>query len=101
MTINKEREKRDWKIPRLTLDETVALQALHRGEANPEQQKKSLAAIIHKICMTHDETFHLENERICSWYQGRRSAGNFILKELMIDISKLREEKKNGRTSSK
>lgn len=100
MGIDREREMRDWRIPALTMDETFALQRLARGEADAEQQKKALAAIVHKICMTHDETFSLDSERLSSWYQGRRSAGNFILKELQIDLRKLREDKKDDGNSN-
>lgn len=99
MAIDFEREIRDWRLPKLTVDETIALQALHRGEANAEQQKKALAVIIHKICAVYDETFSLDNERLSCWYQGRRSAGNYILKELQIDLRKLREEE-NERSRS-
>lgn len=100
MGIDCEREIRDWRIPELTIDETFALQRLQVGQADAEQQKKALAAIVHKICGTHDETFSLDNERLSCWYQGRRSAGNFILKELQIDLRKLREDKNNDRNSS-
>jgi hypothetical protein len=97
--IDKEREKRDWRIPQPTFDETHALQCLAKGEANSEQQKKAIACIVHKICATHDETFHLDNERLSAWYQGQRSVGLRILKELQIDLMKERE-KQNVRTSS-
>jgi hypothetical protein len=69
-----------------------ALQALQRGEADPEQQRRALDWIIHKACMTYDQTFFpggAEGERYSNFAQGRRFVGTQIIKLLSLALSRL------------
>jgi len=89
---------KDWLIPEAKFSDTAAIQALSRGEANADQQKAAIKYIIEKVCMTYDETFHLTNERVSSFYQGRRFCGNQIIKEINIDLRALTEKLKQKET---
>lgn len=88
--------KKLWRIPKPTLDETIAIQALNKGVATEEQQKKALKCIVETICGYYDEPFSPESQRVTDFYLGRRNVASCILKEIAMPISKLvkREENK-------
>lgn len=55
--------------------DVAACQAMSQGVATPEQQVRAYRWIIEKGCMTYDETFHPEGERLSNFMQGRRFVG--------------------------
>lgn len=70
----------------------VALQALQRGEATPEQQKRALDAIINNFCLTYDLPYrrdHHETDFMC----GRMFVGQQIVKHLKINTALLEKKK--------
>lgn len=67
-----------------------ALQALERGEASPEQQKRALAWIINVGAMTYQDT-QMENDRDTSFANGRRFVGLRIVSLLRISLNALRK----------
>lgn len=69
-----------------------ALQALERGEADPDQQRRALDWIITKACRTYDMTFFpggLEGQRNSDLAQGRRFVGLQIVKLLKLALSRM------------
>ena len=65
-----------------------AIQALERGDANPDQQKRALAWIINELGMTYQPT-HFPDERNTTFANGRRYVGLILVECLKINVSKL------------
>lgn len=69
--------------------DVAAIQALGRGEANPDQQKRALDWIIQKAAGTYDISFRpggADGERETCFAEGRRFVGNQIVKALKISL---------------
>lgn len=63
----------------------TAIQALERGEASPEQQKRALKWIIDNAAQTHDVEYRSEphDHAFCS---GRRFVGLQIIKAIKLNL---------------
>lgn len=72
----------------------TALQALERGEANADQQKRALAWIINKACWTYESTYSPVSEHDSSFAQGRRFPGLQIIKMLKLNAAALARVKR-------
>lgn len=79
-------------IPRWEEADAHALQALERGNANPEQQKRALKWIIEGACLTYDYCDKPDNERLAAIFDGRRFAGLQIVKLIKINLSLLKRK---------
>ena len=93
--MNENKIKKSWRIPSITKAETIAIQALNKGNANESQQALALKCIIEKMCGYYDEPFHPESERFTNLYLGRRNVAAQIMKEIAMPISKLSEREEN------
>ncbi|BBP51242.1 hypothetical protein PHLH3_08680 [Pseudomonas sp. St386] len=79
----------DWELADVT-----ALQAMERGDANADQQKRALAWIINKACWTYESTYSPVSEHDGTFAQGRRFAGLQIVKLLKINAAAISRAKK-------
>ena len=79
----------DWDLADVT-----ALQALERGEASPDQQKRGLAWIINKACLTYESTYSPVSSHDGSFAQGRRFSGLQIIKMLKVNATAIARAKK-------
>jgi hypothetical protein len=73
-----------------------AIQALHRGEATPEQQKRALDWWINVACATYDLQYRpggQEGERDTSFALGRAFPGQQTVKLLRLNLNQLRKVK--------
>lgn len=68
-----------------------AIQALARGDASPEAQRRALDWIINAAAATYDQSFHPDNAQLTSFAEGRRFVGNQIVKLTKLDLSKLKK----------
>ena len=75
-----------WDIP-----DASALQALARGEATPDQQKRALDWFINRGAMTYEPTFHPGMPDASAFSEGRRFVGLQAVKLLHLNISQLRK----------
>lgn len=66
-----------------------AIQALARGDASPEAQRRALDWIINAASATYDQSFHPDNARLTDFAEGRRFVGNQIVKLTKLNLSKL------------
>lgn len=67
-----------WKLPIVNDSEIFALQALERGTANAEQQKRAIACIELKICASHRMSFYPgaeDGRRASDFAEGKRWVG--------------------------
>lgn len=79
----------DWDLADVT-----ALQAMERGEASPDQQKRGLDWIINKACLTYESTYSPVNAHDGSFAQGRRFSGLQIIKMLKLNAAAISLAKK-------
>lgn len=79
----------DWELADVT-----AMQALERGEANADQQKRALAFIINKACRTYEASYSPVREHDTSFAEGRRFAGLQIVKLLKLNAAAISRAKK-------
>lgn len=70
--------------------DVAALQALMRGDASPEQQKRALTWIIEKGAQTYEPEYKTDS-RDHAYCSGRRSVGLNIVFLLHADLSKLQQ----------
>lgn len=86
-------EHAPWKPPAYEDADATALQALARGTANPDQQKRVLDWIVTKACGTYDFPYRPGGEdRDTNIALGRMFVGQQIVKLLKIKIGLLRRE---------
>lgn len=85
-------ENSPWMPPRYELADVSALQALQRGEASAEQQRRALKWLIGPACGAYDMSYRPgeDGRRDTDFAEGRRFVGLQIVKLLNADISKLR-----------
>lgn len=84
-----------WRPPSYEDPDVVALQALARGNANLEQQKRALTWIIEQAAGTYGMSYRpggSEGDRDTVFAEGRRFVGNQIVKMLKLKIGQLRRE---------
>lgn len=86
-------EHSPWKPPAYEDADAAALQALARGTANSDQQKRALDWIVTKACATYDFPYRPGAEdRDTNLALGRMFVGQQIVKLLKIKIGLLRRE---------
>ena len=71
--------------------DAYAIQALERGEANPEQQKRALRWIVEEACQTYGFSMTPDIDRLSAIFDGRRFSGLQIVKLIKINMSKVKE----------
>lgn len=69
----------EWDTP-----DAAALQALARGDATPEQQKRALDWTINKAARAYDVSFQPDNPHGTDFFEGRRYVGLKIVELLKI-----------------
>jgi hypothetical protein len=76
-----------WKPPAADPADTAALQALARGNATADQQKRALDWIVIAACGTYDFAYRPgENDRDTNVALGRQFVGQQIVKQLKLKI---------------
>lgn len=76
-----------------TLADVAAIQALQRGEADPEQQKRALDFAIVTLADTYGDTF-LDSARESDFAQGKRKVGLLLVMAVKLNLTKF--EAPNG-----
>jgi hypothetical protein len=75
-----------WEIP-----DAGAIQALARGDASSDQQRRAIEFIVNSLCGTYDLSYRPESERATCFAEGRRFVGTQIVKLTKINLSKMRQ----------
>lgn len=73
--------------------DAAALQALGRGEASPEQQRRALRWIIEGAANTYDLSYRPQDTGAMAFSEGRRFVGLQMVKLLKFNLGALREAK--------
>jgi len=79
-----------------TLPVLSAVQALEKGEATPDQQKRFLTWLVNEACMTYAMTYQPEGDRQSAFAEGRRHVGRQVVKLLKLNPSIFRKATQNG-----
>ncbi len=72
-----------------------AIQALARGDASPEMQKRALEWIVNVAAMTYQPTF-MQGDRESAFAEGRRFVGLQVVKLTRINLNVIRKAKPNA-----
>ena len=90
-------EHAPWKPPAFDPADAAALQALARGTASTEQQKRALDWIVMKACGTYDFAYRpgSEGERDTCIALGRQMVGQQIVKLIKVKIGLLSETRRS------
>lgn len=70
-----------------------AVQALDRGEATPDQQKRALKWITEGAAQVGEDAFIPGHPETSQYLMGRQSVGKQIIKLLKLNLSQLRSHK--------
>lgn len=73
------------------IPDVAAVQALEKGTATPEQQRRALAWMVNNACGTYDLEYRTD-QRDHAFASGRRFVGLQVVKMLKINLSKLKKE---------
>lgn len=82
-----------WMPVEYDIADAAAIQAIVRGDATADQQKRAIDWIINRACGTYDQTFFpggAEGARNTDFAEGRRFAGNSIVKMTKLNLGALR-----------
>ena len=88
-------EHAPWRPPGYEDADVAAIQALSRGTANMEQQKRALAWIIERAAGTYDMSYRpggVDGERDTVFAEGRRFVGNQLVKMTKLKMGQTRRE---------
>jgi len=85
--------------PKYAFADVSAIQALVRGEANPEQQKRAIDWIIMQAARTYDLHYHPDSSRDTDFALGRAFVGMELVKMTKLDLAVLmKKERPNNET---
>lgn len=71
--------------------DAAAIQALHKGKATRDQQKRALDFILYRICEV-DEFEYRTNDRDHAFCSGKRSCGTQIKKLISVNLAAFKED---------
>lgn len=77
--------------------DVVAIQALSRGEATPDQQKRALDYVI-GAAGTYDLSYRPNSDRDTAFAEGKRHVGLQIVKLLKLNLAAIRQAKSTQET---
>ncbi len=85
-----------WVAPRFVKADIAAMQALSRGEATPEQQKRAINYIVVDLSGINKLSFHPASDggRGTAFAQGRWFIGNNIIEMTKILLSGMEDDSK-------
>lgn len=87
-------EHAPWLPAQYDLADAGAIQALARGDAPPDAQKRALRWIIENAAGTYEQSYRpgQEGERDTAFAEGRRHVGLNIVKLLKLNLQAMRDK---------
>jgi hypothetical protein len=83
-----------WEPVKWENSDAAAVQALYRGDATADQQRRALTWILETAAATYDMSFRpggLDGARASDFAEGRRFVGNQIRKLIVLNLSAFKE----------
>lgn len=82
-----------WKPTEWEPADVAAIQALVRGDASPEQQRRAIDYIIKDIAGTYDMSYRPESDRDTAFAEGKRFVGLQLVKAVNLNLARIRQVK--------
>lgn len=82
-----------WATAKYEIADVAAIQALNRGEASPDQQRRALEWIVERAAQVGDDAFVPGHAETTQYLIGRQSVGKQVIKLLKLNLSLLRSQK--------
>lgn len=73
--------------------DVAAIQALVRGDASPDQQRRAIDYIINDIAGTYDMSYRPDSERDSVFAEGKRYVGLQLVKAVNLNLARIRQVK--------
>lgn len=80
------------------LADASAIQALQRGDASPDQQRRALDYVINNLCANYDLSYRPDSDRDTAFAEGKRFVGLQIVKMLKLNLAAIRQAKSTQET---
>jgi len=80
-----------WKPTRWDKPDAAAFQALARGEASPDQQKRALRFLVENIAGYYDISFRPESDRVSAFAEGKRFVGQQVVKLIALNMGAFKD----------
>lgn len=82
-----------WKPTEWEPADVAAIQALTRGEATADQQRRAVDYIIRDIAGTYDMSYRPSSDRDTAFAEGKRFVGLQIVKAVNLNLAAIRQAK--------
>lgn len=79
-----------WLPTEYEIADAAAIQALQRGDASADMQRRALRWIIHNLCGTYDLAYRATGARDTDFALGKQHAGQQIVKLANLNLAALR-----------
>lgn len=78
----------DWELP-----DAAAIQALERGDATADQQKRALMFIVNKLAGTYEGSFRpgVDGPQVTAFAEGKRHVGSQIVKLTRLNLAAFKD----------
>jgi hypothetical protein len=80
-----------WKPPHYDVADVACVQALNRGDATADQQKRALRYVIETLCGTYDMAYRPASPRDTDFALGKAFVGQQMVKFLNMNLSALKD----------
>lgn len=84
-----------WKPTDWDLADAAAIQALVRGDASHEQQRRAIDFIINGVACTYDLSYRPGSDRDTAFAEGKRFVGLQLVKAINLNLAAIRQAKDN------
>lgn len=78
--------------------DVAAIQALQRGDASPDQQRRALDYIIINLAGTYDLSYRPDSDRDSAFAEGKRFVGLHLVLATKLNLAAIRQAKRNSST---
>lgn len=85
-------EASPWLPAPYEIADVTAIQALQRGDASADMQKRALRWIIHNLCGTYDLAYRATGARDTDFALGKQACGQQIVKLANLNLAALRRD---------
>ena len=82
-----------WKPTPWEPADVAAIQALVRGDATADQQRRAIGYIINQVAGTYDLSYRPESDRDTAFAEGKRYVGLQIVKATKLNLAAIRQAK--------
>jgi hypothetical protein len=79
-----------WKPAEWEPEDAYAVQAVMRGTASEDQQRRAMVFIVNQLCGTYDLSYRPSGDRDTAFAEGKRFVGLQMVKFANINIAALR-----------